>query len=122
HRDIKPSNILVGADGAVYVIDFGAAREWHADSTVTHTVQHTPGYAPPEQLSERARRGPATDLYAVCATLFVMLAGVAPPSASDRAAGIPLPSLLSIRPELDPIIVRAIEAGLMLAYAGRPQT
>lgn len=122
HRDIKPSNILVGDDGAVYLIDFGAAREWHADCTITHTVQHTPGYAPPEQLSERARRGPATDLYAVCATMFVMLSGVAPPSASDRAAGIALPSLLSIRPELDPVIVRAIEAGLTLAYSARPQT
>lgn len=122
HRDIKPSNIMVGADGCVYLIDFGAAREWHADSTVTQTVQHTPGYAPPEQLSERARRGPSTDLYAVCATLFVMLAGIAPPSSSDRAAGFPLPSLLSVRPELDPSMVRAIEAGLTLAYAGRPQT
>jgi serine/threonine protein kinase len=122
HRDIKPSNVLVGPNKDVYLIDFGAAREWHADCTITHTVQHTPGYAPPEQLSERARRGPATDLYAVCATLFMMLAGVAPPSASDRAAGVALPSLLSIRPELDPVIVRAIEAGLTLAYAGRPQT
>ena len=122
HRDIKPTNVLVDDDGDVYLIDFGAAREWHADSTVTQTVQHTPGYAPPEQLSERARRGPATDLYAVSATLFVMLAGVAPPSASDRAAGAPLPSLLSIRPELDPALVRTIETGLTLAYAARPQT
>ncbi len=122
HRDIKPSNVLVTSNGDVYLIDFGAAREWHADCTITHTVQHTPGYAPPEQLSERACRGPASDLYAVCATMFIMLAGVAPPSASDRAAGIALPSLLSIRPELDPIVVRAIEAGLTLAYAARPQT
>ncbi len=122
HRDIKPSNILVVKNGEVYLIDFGAAREWHADTAITHTVLYTPGYAPPEQLSERARRGPATDLYALCATLFMMLAGMPPPSATDRAAGIQLPSLSSIRPDLEMKVVRGVEAGMALVYADRPQS
>jgi serine/threonine protein kinase len=62
HRDIKPSNILIGPQGDATLIDFGAAREWHADATVRHTALFTPGYAPIEQLSDRGRRGPASDL------------------------------------------------------------
>lgn len=122
HRDLKPSNILLDEDGRVYLIDFGAAREWHADSATKHTVFYTPGYAPPEQLSERARRGPATDLYALCATAFVMLAGEPPPSPNDRLGGIPLPALSTYRPDVDPVLIRTIEEGLSLSYSDRPQT
>jgi len=122
HRDIKPSNILIDKRGEIHLIDFGAAREWHADAVTSHTVFYTPGYAPPEQLSVLARRGPATDLYALCATMYVMLIGIPPPSASDRAAGIALPSVTSLRSDVDPVLARAIESGLSLAYTDRPQT
>lgn len=121
HRDVKPSNVLVSAAGHVTLIDFGAAREWLADSELTHTVLYTPGYAPPEQLSDRARRGPASDLYALCATLYHMLAGEPPPSAAERIAGAELPSIHGRRPDLEPAVARAIEQGLSLNYADRPQ-
>ncbi len=62
HRDIKPSNILLAPDGHAILIDFGAAREWLADISQRQTILFTPGYAPLEQLAERAARGPATDL------------------------------------------------------------
>ncbi|MBC8065934.1 MAG: serine/threonine protein kinase, partial [Chlorobia bacterium] len=52
HRDLKPSNILLNANGEVTLIDFGAAREWQADSATTHTVLFTPSYAPLEQMAE----------------------------------------------------------------------
>ena len=85
HRDIKPSNILVNGKGEAVLIDFGSAREWHGDADSTHTVQFTPGYAPPEQMSQRARRGPATDLYALCATLYDSVTGEPPASATESA-------------------------------------
>jgi serine/threonine protein kinase len=122
HRDLKPSNILLGPDGAVYLIDFGLAREWIADLTMVHTVQFTPGYAPLEQLTEQGRRGPATDLYALSATAYHMVTGMAPPASSARAGGEPLPPVRSVRPDLDPRLAEAIEAGLRLPIHERPQT
>ncbi|MCC7228784.1 MAG: protein kinase, partial [Fimbriimonadaceae bacterium] len=122
HRDLKPSNILLSPAGEVTLIDFGAAREWHADSSITHTVLFTPNYAPLEQMTERARRGPATDLYALCATVYEMLSGRKPESATERASGVPWTPLLTLRPEVDPSITKAIELGLALKYSDRPQS
>ncbi|HRJ27533.1 MAG TPA: serine/threonine-protein kinase [Fimbriimonadaceae bacterium] len=121
HRDIKPSNILLSPKGEVYLIDFGSAREWHAGAHMTHTVQFTPGFAPLEQLSERGKRGPATDVYALCATAYALLTGFAPPSSQERAGGTELMGLADLVPELDPGVARAIELGLALRYEDRPR-
>lgn len=122
HRDIKPSNVLVTDAGTVYLIDFGAAREWQADVMANQTVMYSPGYAPPEQLSERARRGPATDIYALCATLYHALSGTPPIAATERVAGGHLRRLDVLRPNLDPAVAGAIEKGLSLPYVDRPQS
>lgn len=120
HRDVKPSNVLIDARGRCTLIDFGAAREWVADQARQHTVLYTPGYAPLEQLSERGRRGPATDIYALCATAYRMITGRIPTSAADRVGGERLESLEALRPGIDPSIAHALEAGLQLQYDERP--
>lgn len=122
HRDIKPSNVLVSKSGQAYLIDFGSAREWHADQSTRHTVLFTPGYAPIEQLSERGRRGPPTDVYALCATAYRMLTGAIPMPATDRLDGAELTPLSALRPDVEPGICAAIEDGLSLRYHDRPQT
>lgn len=122
HRDIKPTNVLVTKAGEAFLIDFGSARAWQADAYERHTVLFTPGYAPLEQMSERARRGPATDLYGVCATAYAMLSGSAPPSAPERAAGTPMAGLRPLRSDIEPSVCAAIESGLALKFEQRPQT
>lgn len=120
HRDVKPSNVLVGPDGRAYLLDFGAARAWSADALDAHTVVFTPGFAPPEQMMPVARRGPSTDVYGLCATLYAALTGRPPEDATARAAGLPLTPLLDLYPELDPNLAEAIETGLALRASERP--
>lgn len=122
HRDLKPSNILIDSNDNVILIDFGAAREWHADRTVRHTSLFTAGYAPIEQLAESGKRGPATDIYALCATGWEMLTGAPPPSSIDRVGGKTLPILSEYREDVPLFLEEALKRGLAIKSQDRPQS
>lgn len=82
HRDIKPANILRVGE-MVYLIDFGIALS--ADHTrLTAPLQGvgTPGYLPPEQAV--GFTSPASDLFAMARTLFVLVAGRLPRREDER--------------------------------------
>ena len=76
HRDIKPSNLIIGQDQTVYLIDFGAVQDSVAAQGATFTVVGTYGYAPVEQFG--GRTVPASDLYALGATLIHLATGKIP--------------------------------------------
>jgi serine/threonine protein kinase len=90
HRDIKPENIMVTRNGRAVLVDFGIARQFIAQKTQTMKPFLTPGYAPLEQYSPRARFGPPLDIYALGATLYHLLTGQVPPPAPDRHQGVDL--------------------------------
>ncbi len=99
HMDIKPDNILLPprVNHAV-LIDFGSAVEM-AKGEKPGTI--TPGYSPPEQAGVLdAPLGPWSDLYAVGATLYQMLTGQIPPSATDRAMGVEVVAPHQLNPRL----------------------
>ncbi|MGB9878124.1 MAG: protein kinase domain-containing protein [bacterium] len=122
HRDINPNNIFITEDGRVVLIDFGNAREYMIGKIMTHTVILTPGYAPLEQYSQVAERGPYTDIYALSATLYHMLTGQAPIDAPSRDAGTKLPSPREVNPSISEAVSRAVMAGLEMDYRKRPQS
>lgn len=96
HRDIKPSNLLCGENGRLYLIDFGAVQDRAAREGATFTVVGTYGYVPLEQLGGRAT--PASDLYALGATLIHLLTGIAPADLPQTQGRLEFAHLVSLNP------------------------
>ena len=131
HRDIKPENIIIRADGTPVLIDFGAARSVLRRPGERHTAMLTLGYAPYEQYGQNAHllEGPYTDIYALAATLYRVVTGrppVDPPSRyvrMEHAGTDPFePAAARRRQGFSPLFLEAIDAGLRLDSAERPQT
>jgi serine/threonine-protein kinase len=105
HRDLKPENVMVGELGDVLVMDWGLGRRLlddpaddepdvdeasiagarrspsPADAQITQQgdVLGTPAYMPPEQAAgKRELQGIGSDVYALGAMLYTVLAGRAP--------------------------------------------
>ncbi|MEM9666712.1 MAG: protein kinase [Bacteroidota bacterium] len=73
HRDLTPANVLVSHDGYVKLADFGFAALDEAQ-TEGGPVHGTPGYLAPEVI-RGAPPSAASDLFALGATAFALLAG-----------------------------------------------
>lgn len=90
HLDIKPGNIMVDENDKAVLIDFGASKQYDEEGgeNTSTLLGKTPGYAPLEQMgNDVVKFLPSTDIYALGATLYKLLTGVTPPSASLLASG-----------------------------------
>jgi eukaryotic-like serine/threonine-protein kinase len=85
HRDVKPSNMLVTADDALKISDFGIARA-AGDTTLTRTgmVTGSPAYLAPE-VARGEPATPASDVWSLGATAYHALAGQPPYGAEGNA-------------------------------------
>ena len=116
HRDIKPANVLFRADGDVALVDFGGVLlGWRPPGAEGATVVGTFGYMPPEQLLGQA--GPASDLYALGATLLHALTGRSPTDFPFDSGRIEIPRDLP-----SGALVTLIEALLRPAPRDRPRS
>jgi serine/threonine protein kinase len=86
HRDVKPSNIMVLPDGRVKLADFGIARAMDDPGlTATGGIMGSPGYMAPELFAGKPP-SPASDLWALGATMFHAAEGRAPFQRDTTAA------------------------------------
>ena len=76
YRDLKPANIIIGKDGRVSLIDFGAARFYRKGEKSDTSYLGTVGFAAPEQYGTLGQTDPKTDIYCFGMTLLQMTTGI----------------------------------------------
>ncbi|VDL88763.1 unnamed protein product [Schistocephalus solidus] len=98
HRDIKPTNILLSADLQAKISDFGLACSIEQCKTEKTRICGTPNYLAPEVFL-REGHSPASDLWAVGATLCFMIT-TSPPFIPNPLTSTILPKAAA--PDLAP--------------------
>ena len=88
HGDITPENILLQKTGSVKLLGFDAVREVEEENLLrvgnsSQTFLRS-GFTPIELYQSTGKRGPWSDEYAICATIYYCLTGQIPPDAPDR--------------------------------------
>jgi serine/threonine-protein kinase len=138
HRDIKPENILITKDGDTLVADFGIARALDVEPgedgpnatlarrlTGTGLAVGTPAYMSPEQSAGEREVDARTDVYALAAVLYEMLAGEPPFTGATAQAIIAkrfsgeIPGVRSVRPAVPEPVEQAVTRALAVVPADR---
>jgi serine/threonine protein kinase len=130
HRDISPDNILLDKWGSPFLIDFGAAREEASRETraVSAVLIVKDGYSPQEFYFAGGKQGPSSDLYALGATFYHLISGVAPPNSQTRMAEFagrnpdPCEPLAGRFPEYDLQFLEAIDKAMQILPKARLQS
>ena len=129
HRDIKPQNLkLIGAS-QIILLDFGLAKtlanEISSATTAVSLLAYTPNYAPLEQI-QGTGTDHRSDLYALAATLYHLMTGIAPAGALARASAVlnqqpdPLLSAHDLNGQIPPPVSSALQLAMSLERDRRP--
>ncbi len=119
HRDLKPANIMFTRD-RIELIDYGSVVKYRLHERIKRERLLTPMYAPLEQFGQTVVLSPATDFYALGATLYHGLTLHAPPSSLERAQGIRFDPRAGL-PVGDHAVTEVIARCLEMRMTDRPQ-
>ena len=131
HLDIRPGNIVVPTNGPPVILaygvapqEFGAARQMFRERLKIQNPVHSPTiYAPVEQYSSSAPKGPWTDIYSLAAAAYECITGGPPPAAPDRVIQDGIAPLVDGGHTAYPTAtLAAIDAALSCRPEDRPQT
>ncbi|MBA2391717.1 MAG: protein kinase [Ktedonobacteraceae bacterium] len=111
HRDIKPGNIILTPHQTAVLVDFGLTRLYDPTrNTQTMTRAVTEGFSPLEQYV--GKTSPQSDIYALAATMYLLLTNRMPPAATRRSMHDELiaPRLLnpSLTLEIERVLLQAL--------------
>ncbi|MFI6101523.1 serine/threonine-protein kinase [Lentzea sp. NPDC051213] len=115
HRDVKPGNLMVRPDGKVKLTDFGIAQAVDDPRlTTSGSLIGSPAYMSPERIHGH-EAGPASDLWALGATLCYAVEGWSPFERSSTAST--LHAIMSETPRLTRAtgVLSAVITGLLIA-------
>lgn len=126
HRDIKPGNIKRTPSGLVKLVDFGLVKQMLPDEMTVTVIQGrgTALYTPLEQYGgDSGHTDPRSDLYALGATLYHLMANQPPPEAKERfLRPEAMRPLRALNPAIDPEVEKAIVWAMELHPDQRPPT
>lgn len=119
HGDLRPENVLLDRQARVKVADFGLVRAAVAtDRTLLGSAMKRSPYVPAEQLLGAAA-DERTDVYALGALLYELLAGT-PPNGMNVLSGAPRPGPLRAPRELRPDVPSRLDRAVMRALSADP--
>lgn len=126
HQDLKPDNILMSHQGSPKLADFGLAKRLAGLQGGPEGLMGTPHFMAPE-LFRGESAGPASDVYALGVTYFLMLTGAFPfhgkslTSLMNSVLHDPIPNLRKLQPEIPLEMAECVN--MLMAYdpKQRPQ-
>ena len=123
HRDIKPQNLKLTAGDEIILLDFGLAKGYASQTTLSDVSRsvfgYTPNYAPLEQIQGTEGTDARSDLYSLAATIYHLTTGNQPSGVLVRLGqtsdGLPDPLLPA--EQLNPAVPAAVSAVLAKAMS-----
>ena len=127
HRDVKPSNIMIDADSAAALTDFGLAKgDDYSKITKAGEMMGTIDYVAPE-LIRGDQPSPASDLYALGCVVYECIAGDPPFAGKSGVLQVGLghldeepPDPCARRLDLAPDVLEVVLLALAKDPAARP--
>ena len=121
HRDVKPQNLFVSEYGEPALGDFGISS--FADEEAGSGGGLTVHYAAPEVI-EHQQASPASDVYALAATMYTLVAGRRPfsvPGQRQRVSDVALRILKEPPPRIGDPCPPPLERAILQGLAKRPE-